>query len=586
VKRAPILRIHSDEMIVDNFAGGGGASLGIEWALGRSPDIAINHDREAIAMHAANHPSTRHYCEDVWKVDPVEACGGRPVGLAWFSPDCKHFSKAKGGKPVDKNIRGLAWVVVRWAKAVKPRVIILENVEEFAHWGPLGPDGKPCPLRKGFTFRRWVGQLRSCGYDVDWRELSACDYGAPTTRKRLFLVARRDGQPIAWPQPTHGYNLLPYRTAAECIDFSLPTYSIFLTREEGKRYGVKRPLADNTMRRIARGVDKFVINSANPFIVPITHTGDGRVHSIEEPLRTITSARRGEFMLATPYLAGVGGRKGQSPETGVDQPYHTITAKADTALVAPYFVSRYGERDGQAPRALPLDRPMPTIVPTQNGAQLVAAFMAKHYGGHETPGSAIGAPIDTITAKDHNALIAAHVSPFYGLKGNETRSGDLFDPLPTVTADPRHALVASHLTKFKGTCQHGQPITEPVHTVQAGGYHYAEVRAFLMKYHGTGGQWNALREPMGTVDATDRFGLVAVHGERFYIADIGMRMLVPPELYLAQSFPPGYIIAPIVDGRPLPKDAQVRMCGNSVPPVMAQVMARAQFEEQALEVVA
>jgi DNA (cytosine-5)-methyltransferase 1 len=551
VKRDPILRLHHDELIVDNFAGGGGASLGIEWALGRSPDIAINHDREAIAMHAANHPATRHYCEDVWKVDPVEACRGRSVGLAWFSPDCKHFSKAKGGKPVDKNIRGLAWVVVRWAKAVKPRVIILENVEEFAAWGPLGPDGKPCPLRKGFTFRRWVGQLRSCGYDVDWRELSACDYGAPTTRKRLFLVARRDGQPIVWPQPTHGYNLLPYRTAAECIDFSLPTYSIFLTKEEGKRYGVKRPLADNTMRRIARGMERFVINAPNPFIVPITHTGDGRVHSIDEPLRTITSARRGEFMLA-----------------------------------APYFVSRYGEREGQAPRALSADRPPPTIVPTQNGAQLVAAFMAKHYGGHETPGSTLQAPIDTITAKDHNALIAAHVSPFYGLKGNEVRNGSLFDPLPTVTADPRHALVASHLTKFKGTCRDGQSLSAPLHTVQAGGYHYAEVRAFLMKYHGTGGQWNALREPLGTVDATDRFGLVTVHGERFYVADIGMRMLAPTELYLAQSFTPGYIIAPVVDGRPLPKDAQVRMCGNSVPPVMAQVMARAQFEEQALEVVA
>lgn len=549
--RSPALRIHHDELIVDNFAGGGGASLGIEWALGRSPDIAINHDREAIAMHAANHPATRHYCEDVWKVDPAEACRGLPVGLAWFSPDCKHFSKAKGGKPVSKNIRGLAWVVVRWAKAVKPRVIILENVEEFAAWGPLGPDGKPCPLRKGFTFRRWVGQLRACGYDVDWRELSACDYGAPTTRKRLFLVARRDGQPIVWPQPTHGYNLLPYRTAAECIDFSLPTYSIFLTKEEGKRYGVKRPLADNTMRRIARGMERFVINAPNPFIVPITHTGDGRVHSIDEPLRTITSARRGEFMLA-----------------------------------APYFVSRYGERDGQDPRALPIDKPMPTIVPTQNGAQLVAAFMAKHYGGqYRGAGAPLDQPAHTITADgNHQTLIAAHLAKHYG--GHETPGSQLGLPIDTITAKDHNALVTSHLTKFKGTCQHGQPITEPVHTVQAGGYHYAEVRAFLMKYHGTGGQWNALREPMGTVDATDRFGLVTVHGERFYIADIGMRMLAPVELYRAQSFPPGYIVAPIVDGRTLPKDAQVRMCGNSVPPVMAQVMARAQFEEQAIEVVA
>jgi DNA (cytosine-5)-methyltransferase 1 len=384
--RPPALRIHADELIVDNFAGGGGASLGIEWALGRSPDIAINHDAEAIAMHSVNHPDTRHYCEDVWKVDPAEACRGRPVGLAWFSPDCKHFSKAKGGKPVDKRIRGLAWVVVRWAKAVRPRVIILENVEEFEDWGPLLENGMPCPLRRGFTFRRWCKMLENLGYVLEARQCVAAKYGAATTRNRLFVIARRDGQPIIWPEESEEFRVEGRRTAADCIIWTLPTYSIFLSKEEGKRYGVKRPLADNTMRRIARGLKKFVLDDPEPFIVPYWGGGRDRAHSVNEPLRTLTADPK--YSLIAPYLAGVGGRMGCSPERTLERPYHTITAKGDTALIAPFMVPRYGEDPdprrngglGQAPRAIGVDRPMPTIVPTQNGGQLVAAFLAKHYG--------------------------------------------------------------------------------------------------------------------------------------------------------------------------------------------------------------
>src|SRR5262245_4479241 len=297
------------ELIVDNFAGGGGASLGIEMALGRSPDIAINHDPEAISMHMANHPDSKHFCEDVWQVNPIKACAGRPVGLAWFSPDCKHFSKAKGRKPVSKKIRGLAWIVVKWAKAVAPRVIILENVEEFQDWGPLDDEGMPCPKRKGMTFQRWLDQLRNLGYRVEWRELRACDYSAPTIRKRLFIVARRDGQRIVWPEPTHmspkklgtdlfSSHLKPWRTAAECIDWSIPCPSIF---------DRKKQLAENTLRRVAAGLRRYVIESPEPFIISLTHHGGDRVEPLDEPFRTVTGAKRGEKALVTPYLVGAGG---------------------------------------------------------------------------------------------------------------------------------------------------------------------------------------------------------------------------------------------------------------------------------------
>ncbi len=583
--RKPELLISHDELIVDNFAGGGGASLGMEWGLHRSPDIAINHDREAIAMHQANHPNTRHYTEDIWSVDPRKVCRARPA-LAWFSPDCKHFSKAKGGKPVDKKIRGLAWVVIRWAKSVKPRVILLENVEEFEDWGPLGPDNKPDPLRVGLTFRIWKGKLEALGYKVEHRELVASGYGAATTRRRLYLIARCDGLPIVWPAQSDALALTPRRLAADCIDWALPTYSIFLNKAEGRKYGVKRPLVPNTMRRIFRGFDKFVVNNPNPYIVgvggrmgqspargvnrpmqtitakgdaalalpylaPLTHHGSDRVESIEEPMRTITGAHRGERALVAPFITEHA--NGSSPRSWpADQPLRTVCAQVKGghfALAAPYLVPRYGEREGQAPRARTVDAPMPTIVPSRNGAQLVQAFLAKHYGGHETPGGQLSMPFDTVTARDH------------------------------------HALVASHLMKLKGTCAHGQRLDAPVPAVQAEGNHLAEVRAFLLKYYGPD-QDPRMEEPMHTLTSRDRFGLVMVQGAPYQVVDIGMRMLAPHELFAAQGFHDDYIIDPVVDGRPLPKDAQVRCVGNSVCPPVAAALARAQFEQQVLEVCA
>lgn len=489
------------EIVVDNFAGGGGASTGIEAALGRPVDIAINHDPGAIAMHTVNHPHTRHYCESVWDVDPVEACGGRPVGLAWFSPDCKHFSKAKGGKPVEKKIRGLAWVAVKWAKLVKPRVIILENVEEFKTWGPLGDDDRPCPQRKGQTFRSWVRQLQALGYRVDHRELRACDYGAPTIRKRLFVIARCDGAPIVWPEATHGPGLKPYRAAAEIIDWTLPCPSIF---------GRKRPLADATLRRIAKGVHKFVIDSPAPFIVP-----------------------RGKLGLVVPHIERMFSR---SSGGAIDSPLGTVTGKGKEALVT--------------------------------------AFLAKHYGG--VTGVPIDGPTGTVTTVDHHSLVAAHMVRHFG----ESVGSAAGDPVGTVVAGGmgKTGLVTSHLLKLRGTCRDGQPVTDPAPTITAGGTHLGEVRAFLMKYYGQGcGQ--DLNQPSGTVTTRDRFGLVTVKGQPYRIADIGMRMLAPRELYRAQGFPENYIIDRDAEGRPITKTEQVNRCGNSVPPAFSEALVRANVVE-------
>ncbi len=511
---------------MDLFAGGGGTSLGLEWAFGFSPDIAVNHDREAIAMHEANHPKTKHYHEDVRKIDIRKVVAGRCVSFLWLSPDCKHHSKAKGGKPVDRKIRGLAWEAVRWAEQVQPDVICLENVQEFRDWCPLGKDGRPNKLQKGFTYRRFKNRLRKLGYVVEDRLLLACDYGAPTMRERLFLVARRDGRPIVWPKPTHSKDgkggLLPWLPVAGCIDFTLPCHSIFLTTIEAETLNVRRPLAEKTQRRIARGVYKFVINNARPFIVPVNHAGDFRVHSIDEPIRTITGAHRGEH-----------------------------------ALAAPVLVPRYGEREGQDPRCRSVERPGPVIVPTQNGASLVAALMAKHYGGNETPGSQLTLPIDTITARDHNAL------------------------------------VSSSLVKLRGDCN-GAAVDEPAPSITAQGTHLAEVRAFLIKYHDNGGQWGDLFSPAPTVVANDSIGLVMVEGEAYVIGDIGMRMLTARELFRCQGFPESYRIDIECDrmirgrlqwGR-LPADAQVRMVGNSVPPHLSMALARANAPELALEATA
>lgn len=626
-------------LIIDSFAGGGGASTGIEQALGRPVDVAINHDREAVAMHEANHPSTRHYTQDIWAVAPLEVTGGQPVQLAWFSPDCKHFSKAKGGKPVEKKIRDLAWVVVEWARAVQPAVIMLENVEEFRTWGPLDDAGLPIKAQRGETWEEWLGQLRALGYEVQWRELRACDFGAPTIRKRLFVIARRDGEPIRWPAPTHGRNRTPYRTAAECIDWSIPTPSIFLTREEGRAIGVNRPLVDATMRRIAAGIRRFVIESPNPFIVPLTHQGGERVESIDEPMMTVTGANRGEKAIVVPSIVGVGGRMGQSAPRSPDEPYQTITAKGDAAIVTPYLVgithnqspsmqdsvdepvrtlttskggelavvaptlvqTGYGEREGQAPRAPGLDKPLGTIVSGGKHA-LVNAFIQKHFTG--VVGSDLDEPLGTVTAWDHNSLVAAAIvrnnhdgqgkpadpvdeplrtvttqhnkhsvvaahlaKHFTGQVGADTEK-----PLPTITArNQTTKLVTSNLVKLYGT-NAGASVADPMPTVTAGGQHVGEVRAFLAAYYGNDKDGQAVTDPFRTVTSKERFGLVTIHGEVFEIVDIGMRMLAPRELFRAQGFPESYVIAPVVNGKALNKTAQIRMCGNSVCPPMARAL--------------
>lgn len=537
----------AEEIVVDLFAGGGGASTGIEQALGYPPHIAINHDPEAVALHQANHPQTRHFVSDVFEVDPVAVTEGRPVGLLWASPDCKHFSKAKGGKPVSKKIRSLAWVVVKWARLVKPRVICLENVEEFQTWGPLGADDRPCPLRKGRTFRRWKRSLEQLGYSIEHRELRGCDYGAPTIRKRLFLIARRDGAPVVWPEQTHGApgtlpvrqkKLKPWPVAADCIDWSLPCPSIFER---------KRPLAEATLRRIAKGVMRYVVDCPDPFIVRIGHTGHGdagKVRDLQEPLSTVTS--KAEHLLVSPTLVSMG----------------------------------YGERAGQAPRVPGLDKPLGTITAQGRHHGLVAAFLAKHYGG--VVGSDVRKPIGTVTSTDHHSVVSASLVGV-GARAGQSRPRGAGEPVATITAKADTALVTSHLVKLRGTSKDGQPVTTPLHTVSAQGQHHGEVRAFLIRYYGEGGQWGDVAEPMHTIPTKDRMGLVMVQGEPYAIVDIGLRMLSPRELYRAQGFPESYIIDRDAAGRQLTKSAQVRMCGNSVCPPLARAIVAANYSEHAAE---
>lgn len=418
------------EIIVDNFAGGGGASTGIELATGRSVDIAINHDPDAIAMHKTNHPTTEHFAESVWDINPRDVVKGRAVALVWLSPDCKHFSKAKGGKPVEKKIRGLAWVAVRWAATVKPRVIMLENVEEFQTWGPLA-DGKPCPKRKGNTFKSFINALKRQGYQVDYKELRACDYGAPTIRKRLFLIARRDGQPIVWPKPSHGHpdslhvkrgKLLPYRTAAECIDWSIPCPSIF---------GRQRPLAENTMKRIARGIQKFVLDNPEPFII---------------------NTRNGE-------------RRGQAPRVrDINQPLWTITAQGSQhALVTP-FITEHANASNQ--RNMPSDEPLRTLCAQVKGGHfaVVAAHLSPQYGGgYQGAGQPLTKPVPTVTGIDHNALVTSNLIKLRG-----TNTGSKTDePLHTITAGGLHiGEVRAFILKYYGT-NIGHKVDEPLQTITA-----------------------------------------------------------------------------------------------------------------------
>lgn len=574
-----------NELIVDNFAGGGGASTGIELA-GFEVNIAVNHDKIALGIHEANHPGTIHHCENVWKVDPIQATKGRPVGLAWFSPDCKHFSKAKGAKPVSPRVRGLAWVVIRWAKAVHPRVIVLENVEEFQDWGPLTSDKKPCPLRKGKTFRHWRKQLENLGYQIEYRILRACDYGAPTIRKRLFLIARCDGQPIVWPEPTHGdpkakagrlfkSDLPPWRTAAECIDWTIPCPSIFER---------KKPLKPATLRRIAKGIMRYVINAADPFIVTVAHGEEspngvkrwGNGHrDIKTPLPTITGTF--DQALVTPYLTKY---HGESAGGDIREPFPTVTANSfhkrpggnpPIALVSPVIVkNNFGEKPCQG-----VDDPLHTVTTQGNKHALVAAFLAKHYGG--VVGTELKDPVGTVTSVDHHSLVTAHIQRDF----KSSVGHPLDDPSGTITAGGggKAALVTSNLVKLRGTCRDGQPVDEPMPTVTAGGNHVAEVRTFLMEYYGTD-QNPHLRKPLHTVRTKDCFALVRIQGEDYQIVDIGMRMLTPRELFRAQGFPDEYVIDRLPDGRGISKSDQIRLCGNSVCPPIAKAIVQSNYSLQ------
>ena len=749
-----------DRLIIDNFAGGGGASTGIELALGRSPDVAINHDAEAVALHAANHPDTLHLCQNVWKADPREvvrqASARRcallgipfrelPVGFAWFSPDCKHFSKAKGSKPVEKGIRDLAWVVVHWAKRVLPDIIALENVEEFKDWGPLvaTEDGKlvPCTLKvsKGATFRRWCRELRRLGYKVEHRELRACDYGAPTIRKRLFVVARRDGIPIRWAEPSHARpddagivagGLAPWRTAAECIDWDLDCPSIF------ERH---RPLAENTLRRVARGVMRYVVNAERPFIVgvggrmgqsperpvdmpaqtltakadsavvqPFTvsvahgDSGGRREYPVTEPLGTV-QASGNSHAVVEPFIVGAGGPVYSGKPVPVDRPLGAQTTENHRAIVQPFvagidnksngdrdawdagdplrtitvenrfavvepFISRVDqtsavERNGisrideplrtlhtanpfaliaplthqGADRGQPVDEPLRTVTGAHRGEQaLIAAHVTKFRTGSD--GQPITEPLHTITANSFikrpggaaplGLVSATLVQTGYGEReGQAPRAMDVEKPLGTVVAGgPKHALVAAFMAQHN-TGNDGHPVEEPVSTIvgkgctqgvveakaailshnyssntaggngdprqpaktiTTGGHHSLvecdlsaedlagaeRVSAFITKYYSAAEHGQPVDEPLHTTTAKPRFALVTVNG--WPIVDIGLRMLQPRELYRAQGFPTGYVIDGLApNGKPMTKTAQVRMCGNSVCPPIAQAIARA-----------
>ncbi|QET48037.1 DNA cytosine methyltransferase [Klebsiella michiganensis] len=607
------------EIIVDNFAGGGGASTGIELAIGRSVDIAINHDVNAVAMHRTNHPDTLHYCESVFDVSPLAATSGKPVGLAWFSPDCRHFSKAKGAKPVEKAIRGLAWIVIRWALDVGPRVMMLENVEEFKTWGPLlAAEMRPDPARIGETFNVFVGMLTTgipadhpalvecceflefspdseqakrliagLGYVVDFRELRACDYGAPTIRKRFFMVMRRDGKPIVWPEATHGDpksaavlagQLEPWRTAAECIDWSIPAPSIF---------GRKKSLAENTLKRIARGIQRFVIESASPFIVKCNHTTTRgkydcfRGQALDDPLQTITkthgyaiavphltkfrtgatgqevtdplptvtagTAKRPggnghalgivEAELA-PFLAGNGGSEYQAKPRPLDKPAHTILKESRACVVAPVIARQFGASIGH--RA---DEPSATITAGGGGkSQLVSAFLAKHYGGnYQGAGIDLDEPAHSVTTVDHHALVTAQIVGVGGRDGQRTD-----EPMPTITAG------GQHVGEVKTTLA-----VEDYDEERA-----QQVLSFLQEYCGE-----------------ECTGLVEIGGVTYRIVDIGMRMLQPHELYRAQGFPEWYIIDQDYRGVKYAKDKQVARCGNAVPPPFAEALVRANLPE-------
>ena len=551
-----------DEIIVDNFAGGGGASTGMELATGRPVSIAINHDPDAILMHRTNHPYTEHLQASVWDVDPRKVCRGRPVGLAWFSPDCKHFSKAKGAALVDRNIRGLAWIVLRWAGTVRPRVIILENVEEFVTWGPVRK-GKPVKKKAGETFQQWKRQLIDLGYAVEHRELIAADYGAPTSRKRFVLIARCDGRPIVWPERTHAPRdsqevkdgrLLPWRSAAEIIDWSIPCYSVFASKQEIKeKYGVNavRPLAKNTMRRVIRGVDKFTIKSGKPFIVECNHGGDGHTRSVMEPVNTVTGKYTGglcEPVIAPFTFSNTGGSVGSD----AGGPVHTIRTAGGQILASASLMS-IGQTGGGDRIREALD-PVPTVV-TKQEACLVAASMIQYHAEQteNVRANGMGLPLPTVDTSNRYGLTTAQLVEYFG----NGQPLDVTTPMRTVTCHDREAVVCSHIVEFKGQ-DIGPEGTDLMR--------WPEIRELL-------------NEHCGYSLADDEVLLLEIDGAYYFIGDILLRMLIPRELYNATGFPIDYIIDHDYRGNVYGKTKQVARCGNAVCPPMATALVRANLPE-------
>lgn len=620
------------------FAGGGGSSEGMREA-GFAPDYALNHNATALWMHQVNHPDCTHLCDDATAVHPMTLEPGRPIRAFWASPDCTHFSVARGSAPKSPRIRGLAWCILPWAKLRRPGVIFIENVKEFLTWGPLDAEGQPVKRLKGETFRRFVKRLTQCGYVVEWRELNAADYGAPTTRRRLFIIARCDGEPIVWPAPTHAprkdaarLGLEPYASAASIIDWSEPCPSIFLSAADAKAEGlrVKRPLVAATLSRIAKGIERYIIGSPDPFIVPLTHHGARRVPSVTEPLATITSAHRGELAVCAPTIIPLLNR-GWTPDLADDaaKPLRTITTAkgGEFALAAAYLVPSYGEAPGQDPRTGSVEEPYPTVVANGNGGHLVAATLGRQFaasvgsdaaepmgavmprGGGKTQliaatldrhfgtnaaGADIAEPVPTIMSEGGGgklSVISANLTSYYGIGVGS----DISDPARTLTGKDRFGLTTAFLEQAN-TGRVGHDAREGVSTItgRATQQRLIEARlqsigaapssrrravlAFLWQHFGepTEAEWN---DPTGSERARLRFGLVILNGGVWEIADIGMRMLKVRELFRAQGFRPDYIIDRDPWGRAINGTAATLMVGNSVPPPLARVLAAANLND-------
>ena len=628
-----------NELIIDNFAGGGGASVGIELATGRPVDIAINHDADAIAMHSVNHPYTTHYQEDVFAINPEKVTGGRPVGIAWFSPDCKHFSRAKGNKPVEHKIRGLSWVIIKWAmSSVAPRCIFMENVEEIQTWGPLitDADGKsrPDPERSGETFKAFVGMLttgvapdcpalaeaceflkiergsaeeqrliKGLGYKLEFRTIRACDLGAPTVRKRLCLVARNDGKPIVFPKATHGKGkgLKPYRTAAECIDWSIPCPSIFER---------KKTLVKNTLRRVARGLDKFVIKNPKPYILEMNF--DNPFQDVDRPMSTQTSANHhylitpnlvqanyenppqdvskpmstqtavNKHFVVTPTLVECSHKSGPGVH-GVDAPMNTQTGKACFAVEAPYLTKFQQHSLGQDAKK-PLDTVMPGA--TRFGAVMpsIIQYHSEQSKG-EVRGQDIKEPLMTVDGSPRYAVNGIYISKYFS--GEGAKASGAGDPVPTVTAKDHNSLVASNLCVLRKNMD-GKSLDEPMPTLTTSAGHFAEIRTYLLPvdnsqdlYH-----WNEVRKLLNEYAdysiKENEILIIEIAGIPYFIGDIGMRMLKAEELKLAQGFPVDYIID--IErhiGKKYSEAKQIARLGNAVCPPVATALIRANCADMA-----